>query len=311
MIKNGMKDSLRIFSICICVSVLPACASRQNLDTGANDPFEAYNRSMYKFNTAFDSVTLKPAAKAYNAIAPAPARRGVDNVMQNLQEPWTMVNSLLQGKINNMFNSLGRFIVNSTLGFGGFADRATEWKIPHQEEDFGQTLAVWGMPEGPYFMMPFLGPSNIRDTAGFTANFFGDPVSYGLSEGISRYASWSRTAIDIGNFRAKALKTVDPVLDSSDDPYVTLRSAYRQQRAFKIADGKVAEMPASDDPFEQPETTQDTPPEPQTQPQEQHSSLMSGSPATSSIDDKELESDAIRDSAVESPSFDEQFLKAD
>jgi phospholipid-binding lipoprotein MlaA len=280
-----MKTALKFMGICFSISFLPACASQQKMADGTNDPFEGFNRGMYKFNTAFDSATLKPAAKAYNAVAPAPMRRGVDNAMQNLQEPWTMINSLLQGKINNMFNSLGRFIVNSTLGFAGFADRATEWNIPHQEEDFGQTLAVWGIPEGPYFMMPFLGPSSIRDTTGFTANFFGDPVSYGLSKGISRYASWSRTAVDIGNFRAKALKTVDPVLDTSDDPYVTLRSAYRQQRAFKIADGKIAPMPTSDDPFEQPETTPemtpetplaaapDTSQEPKAEPQAEHSFL--------------------------------------
>jgi phospholipid-binding lipoprotein MlaA len=304
MMANKMRDTLGILSVCTYISVLSACASRPSSDGVANDPFEGYNRSMYKFNTAFDSVTLKPAAKAYNAVAPAPVRRGVDNAMQNLQEPWTMINSLLQGKINNMFNSLGRFVVNSTLGFGGFADRATEWKIPHQEEDFGQTLAVWGVPEGPYFMMPFLGPSNIRDTVGFTANFFGDPVSYGLSKGISQYASWSRTAVDIGNFRAKALKTVDPVLDSSDDPYVTLRSAYRQQRAFKIADGKVAAMPASDDPFEQPETTQDTPSEPQPQQNDDHSALISTPTVPTSIDDKDFAEEAKGEYSTSSPSID-------
>jgi phospholipid-binding lipoprotein MlaA len=298
---NMRTKKLRILThpaACLLLMTLGACASRPNSDSSAaNDPFESYNRSMYKFNNAVDSVTLKPVAKAYNAVAPAAARRGVDNAVQNLQEPWTMVNSLLQGKLTNMFNSMGRFLVNSTIGFGGLADRASEWKIPREEEDFGQTLAIWGVPEGPYFMMPFLGPSNIRDTTGFAVRFFADPVSYGLKKEVSKYASWSRTAVEIGNFRAKALTTVDPVLATSEDPYVTLRSAYRQQRAYKIADGKVAAVESGDDLFEQPETTTEPvtplPPTPEPPKGEQQSMLA----PVPNIDDAELAADMKADMA--------------
>ncbi len=275
--------------LCAALLGLSACASRPG-SKEAHDPFEGFNRGVYKFNTAVDNATLKPAAKAYNAVVPAPARRGVDNAVQNLQEPWTMVNSLLQGKISNMFNSLGRFLVNSTFGFAGFADRASKWDMTANEEDFGQTLGVWGVPEGPYIMLPFLGPSNGRDFTGVVVEFFGDPVSYGLKKKVSRYASWGRKGVEIGNFRTKALKTVDPVLDSSDDPYVTLRSAYRQQRVFEVSDGKVIGVDASDDPFEQPETTTpETPPATPAQPQELQSLNSTAAP---NIDDSELAADA-------------------
>lgn len=262
--------------LCLTLLMTSACASRPGADPAARDPLEAYNRGMYKFNVAFDKVTLKPAAKAYNAVTPAPMRHGVDNAVQNLQEPLTIINSLLQGNITNMFHSMSRFLVNSTLGFGGFADRASEWKIPKQDEDFGQTLAVWGVPEGPYVMLPFLGPSNPRDTLGIVTEFFGDPVSYGLRKQFSRYASWTRKGIEIGNFRAKALTTIDPVLADSDDPYVTVRSAYRQKRAFEISNGADSANKAVDDIFDQPETTP-SPPPPASQPpkSEQQSSLQS------------------------------------
>jgi phospholipid-binding lipoprotein MlaA len=266
---------------------LAACASYPDSVT-AHDPWQGYNRSMYKINMAVDSVTLKPAAKAYKAVAPAFLRRGVDNAVQNLQEPWTMVNAILQAKPNVFFNSIGRFMINSTVGIAGLNDQATKWGVLSHEEDFGQTLAAWGVPEGPYLMLPFFGPSNPRDAVGVATEFFMDPVKRGLTAEVSRYASWTRTGIEIGNFRTKALSTVDPILDKSDDPYVTMRSAYRQNRAFEISDGKGAGLDPNEDMFDSPETTPEAVPAVDTPKSDAQSFLA---PQTS-IDDMELAADA-------------------
>jgi phospholipid-binding lipoprotein MlaA len=273
-----------LFSAALLILSLGACASRPG-SLSANDPWEGYNRGMYKFNIAVDKATLKPAAKAYKAVAPDFFRAGVNNAIENLQEPWTMINAILQAKPNVFFNSAGRFMINSTVGIAGLTDRATKWGVIVHEEDFGQTLASWGVPDGPYLMLPFFGPSSPRDATGVAANFFLDPVKIGLTREVSRYASWGRTGIEIGNFRTKALTTVDPILDKSDDPYVTLRSAYRQRRAYEISDGKDATIDPNGDLFDAPETTPDA-----AAPKDQ----QSFSRPQQSIDDIELAADALQ-----------------
>jgi phospholipid-binding lipoprotein MlaA len=278
-----------LLAACLCLLSLGACATRPD-SVAANDPWEGYNRSMYKFNTAVDRVTLKPAAKAYKAVTPQFFRSGVNNFIENLQEPWTMVNAVLQAKPNVFFNSVGRFMINSTVGIAGLTDRATKWGVIVHEEDFGQTLAAWGVPNGPYLMLPFFGPSSPRDATGFAANFFFDPVKIGLKREVSVYASYARTATEIGNFRTKALSTIDPILDASDDPYVTVRSAYRQKRAYEISDGKQPAIDPNDDLFEDPATTGTTPAATETPKLEQQSFTT----PQKSIDDMELAADAAQ-----------------
>ncbi|MEX6723613.1 MlaA family lipoprotein [Parapedomonas caeni] len=221
------------------------------------DRYERSNRAMHNFNMGVDRLLLKPIAQGYRAVAPTPMRRGVTNAINNLQEPFTMANALLQGKPGVMMKSLGRFLINSTIGFAGLADRASEWGIPAQEEDFGQTLAVWGVGEGPYLVLPFLGPSNPRDALGFVVEFIGDPASIVITNELGKQAGYAHLGTRVLDARANAVDTIDPLLKSSDDPYVLMRSAYRQKRAFDIADGAVPAVSDEEDIFDDdvPDTT--------------------------------------------------------
>lgn len=137
------------------------------------DPWEPMNRGLYKFNADFDSGIMLPLTNAYETVTPPPLRTGVHNVIQNLNEVPTFVNCVLQGKIEKSVITTGRFLINSTLGVFGLFDWASESEsLKLQKEDFGQTFGVWGFGNGPYFVMPFFGPSNVRDTVGFGADFF-------------------------------------------------------------------------------------------------------------------------------------------
>lgn len=247
-LKHFRMSTVAIILLC-CSMSLCACASRPG-SAANNDPWEKYNRKMYQVNTAIDRVTLKPLAKAYRTVTPRVARQGINNAVHNLEEPWTMINAALQAKPRVFFDSMGRFLINSTLGFGGLRDQATKWGVPRQKEDFGQTLAVWGVPSGPFLILPLLGPSSPRDGVGFAANFFFDPVSIALKDHVSVYASYGRTGVEFLNFRTNILTSIDPVLADSADPYATLRSSYLQNRAFEINDGKSEPARPKDDPFE-------------------------------------------------------------
>ncbi|MDB9982173.1 VacJ family lipoprotein [Gammaproteobacteria bacterium] len=134
------------------------------------DPFEGFNRKMASFNTGFDTVVLKPAAQAYSKVLPAPVQTSVNNAFANLADPWTAMNQLLQGRVKLAANDTGRFVVNSTVGIGGLFDVATPLGMPRHQEDIEQTLGVWGVPQGPYIVLPMLGPSSGR---GLVSQYFG------------------------------------------------------------------------------------------------------------------------------------------
>src|SRR5450830_1572514 len=154
-------------------ATLSACAS-----TTANnpaDPFEGYNRAMFKFNDTVDTYALKPAATAYKKVLPTFVQTGVSNFFGNLADAWTGVNNLLQGKGRDGVSDIGRVALNTTVGLLGLFDVASEAGLRKHNEDFGQTLGVWGVPSGPYLMLPLLGPSTIRDTAALPADMWADP----------------------------------------------------------------------------------------------------------------------------------------
>jgi phospholipid-binding lipoprotein MlaA len=205
--------------------------------TDVNDPFEGFNRTMFGINLAVDRYTLRPAARAYRAVVPSPLRDAVTNAVKNAQEPMTMGNALLQFKPDTFFNSLGRFLINSTVGIGGFFDWASKWGVARREEDFGQTLAVWGVPEGPYLMLPFFGASNPRDAMGIAADIVADPIEFVFPPLDEFWATWIRRGVRVGDTRTRALSTFDVLLSTSADPYVAVRSAYRQVRIGEIYDG--------------------------------------------------------------------------
>ena len=216
----------------------------------ANDPLEPMNRAIFSFNQGFDDLILEPAARFYRQFGPPDIRTGISNFVNNWREPVTFVNDVLQGEPKRARISLTRFLINSTFGLLGILDTATYWGIEGHNEDFGETFAVWGINEGPYLMMPILGPSNLRDFSGFAVDFFFDPVSLWLSHKGWTYVRYGRLALRGLIYREENLETLDDLGKSSTDFYATLRSAYRQLRAYDINNG-VLDTSADDDLFDE------------------------------------------------------------
>lgn len=200
---------------------------------GADDPLEDVNRAVFEFNQVVDSVILKPAAEIYVFLLPEEIRRRITNVLRNLGEPLNLVNNLAQGKFERAGSTLTRFAVNSTIGVGGIFDVATDWCYPRAYEDFGQTLAVWGIGDSPFLMLPVLGPSNPRDAVGFGVDMFADPMSYVLID----EAGLARSITSGVSQRAAYLDELETVERTSVDFYAALRELYRQYRATEISDG--------------------------------------------------------------------------
>ncbi len=201
------------------------------------DPHEEFNRDMWAANQAIDDVAVRPVTEVYRAITPQPARRGLSNVFRNLTEPWSFINNLLQGRPGRALRNLGRFIINSTIGVGGLADHATDLGIAPAPEDFGQTLAVWGVGDGGYVMNPILGPSTQRDTVGTIVDFIANPVQIFFDRGLNLTTTeqWAIRGMGIVNTRSELIEAgVDDFLESSADPYAAARAAYFEQREAVI-----------------------------------------------------------------------------
>ncbi len=205
--------------------------------TGTNpqDPYEGFNRKVWEFNKGVDKALLKPVAKGYKAVTPDLLEKGVSNFFSNLGEIPTIINDILQFKIGKAFKDTGRFLINTTLGFGGLADQATDMGIEHQPEDFGQTLATWGVGDGSYLMLPFLGPSTTRDLVGQGVDSF---VIYNLYEELEndRQTEIGLRGLDLIQTRAGLLALEDQ-LNSAPDDYTLIREVYLQRRQFLIHDG--------------------------------------------------------------------------
>lgn len=215
-----------------------------------NDPLEPMNRAIFSFNMGFDDLILEPTAKLYRKFGPPDIRDGIANFVTNWREPVTFVNDVLQAEPKRAGNSLTRFVINSTFGFLGVFDTARHWGIEAHSEDFGQSFATWGVPEGPFIMLPFLGPSTARDFAGFMTDFFYDPTSLWLSHKGWTYVRYGRLALRGLIYREENLETLDDMSKSSTDFYATIRSAYRQYRTYDINNG-VLDVSADDDLFDE------------------------------------------------------------
>lgn len=229
----------RLVPTLLVVLCATGCASLPPGEPVEHDPWERLNRSLYSFNDAADSVSLKPIAKGYKKVLPEPIRNGITNFAQNLGAPRNMVNNFLQGKPSRGVSELARFIVNSTIGLGGLIDIATASGVEAHREDFGQTAAVWGVPPGPYVMVPFIGPQTLRDVILMPANIEFD-ILHHVDESSIRDRLWVLRSIDL---RHRVLSLEDLLADSAD-PYVTLRESYLQNREFEIYDG---DPPMEDD----------------------------------------------------------------
>lgn len=199
-----------------------------------NDPFEGFNRAMYSFNEWFDRNFFKPVSKGYRAVVPSPVRTGIGNFFSNLHEPIVVISDLFQGKFKQALSDTGRFLVNTTVGIGGLFDPARHMGMPRHNEDFGQTLAVWGIGDGPYLVLPFFGPSNLRDATG-------DVVDWQIYP-PNRIEETSTTdkllVLEMIDKRAQRLEATDILEQAAgQDPYTFVREAYRQRRRHLIYDG--------------------------------------------------------------------------
>lgn len=232
----------RIIAVVFLTVFLTACASSGGQRSPSpKDPWEGFNRGTYAFNRGLDKVLLKPLAQGYKAVTPDPLRQGINNALTNLRFPVTIVNLLLQGKLKDTGIALGRFAFNSTFGLGGLVDVATREGIPNYNEDFGQTFAVWGWENSNYIMLPFFGPSTLRDGIGIVPELWTDGVSVIVSE-TNEY--WL-LGLSIINSRSNFLSREDVLKDATDE-YAFIRDAYLQRREFLIKDGE-NELPDYDD----------------------------------------------------------------
>jgi phospholipid-binding lipoprotein MlaA len=208
--------------------LLSGCATTSN----PKDPFEKFNRAMFSFNDTVDRVALKPAATAYKNVTPSFVQTGVNNFFGNLSDLWSSLNNFAQLKGKNGLNDFGRFAVNSTFGVFGLFDWATPSGMPKHNEDLGQTLGYWGVPPGPYLMLPLLGPSTLRDTAALPGDWWGDPLTH-VNDIPWRNSGIVVRAVDQ---RASVLDASNLLEDAALDRYEFIRDGYMQRRASKVLD---------------------------------------------------------------------------
>ena len=202
-----------------------------------NDPIEPVNRAIFSFNQGLDAVILKPVASVYKQVLPQTLQDGIRNFLNNLRTPLILANNLLQGDIDGAHQTIARFTTNSILGIGGFGDPAGDLGVKYRSEDFGQTLGVWGIGEGPYLMLPIFGPSNPRDLIGLVVESVADPIDIWADNTDRDAIPISRLLLRGIDRRAGNLKTIDELEKSSLDFYATVRSLYRQVRADEIRNG--------------------------------------------------------------------------
>lgn len=206
-----------------------------------NDPLEPTNRAIFEFNRVVDKVLLKPVAQGYRFAVPQFGRDRVRDFLNNLRAPIVFANDLLQGEPDRAVQTVMRFAFNTGFGIGGLFDIAAEGGIPFHDEDFGQTFAVWGLPEGPYIVLPILGPSNPRDTAGMVAEWAADPFNMYFHNTDKDWAIWTRAGLTGVDKRERLLDPLDEVERTSLDYYSALRALYRQRRDADIGNSKASE----------------------------------------------------------------------
>lgn len=234
----------------LAAALLAGCATRppaSDPDAVAeyrqnNDPAEPTNRRLFAVHQTIDQYALRPVAVGYRAVVPPPVRTGIRNVLGNLRTPVILANDMLQGESRRAGDTLGRFVINSTLGVGGIFDVAESWfGVRGHAEDYGQTLARWGVGEGPFLFIPVLGPTNPRDLVGFGLGIVSDPLSWFGQGAVVDGLVYGRAGMTVVDTRESLIEPLDSVNRTSLDPYSTLRSAYRQRRAAEISNaGEVA-----------------------------------------------------------------------
>ncbi|GAB2599343.1 VacJ family lipoprotein [Nitrincola alkalisediminis] len=223
---SNLSKKLAVASLVTFVSIAPLHAQTES------DPWEGFNRAMFSFNETIDRAAIKPLAQGYKFITPELAQTGVSNFFDNLKGLRTFANNLLQGKVHNAFEDVARFTFNTTFGLAGLIDVATPMGIAKHDEDFGQTLGYWGMPSGPYVVLPFFGPSSVRDTVGMVPDWYLNPIVY-VDDRATRNSLQALRLIDT---RARLLEAERMI---SGDRYSFIRDSYLQRREFLVRDGDV------------------------------------------------------------------------
>lgn len=242
-----MRSAVAAFSFAACVAA-PSWALAQE---APSDPWEGFNRNMFAVHEAVDEAVLEPVARGYRAVAPQPVRNTVRNFLRNLRSPVTLANDLLQGSPDRAGTTMARLTINSTIGVFGLFDPATGMGFERHEEDFGQTLAVWGVGEGPYIFIPLMGPTNLRDGTGRIIDIAFDPFTWVGGEDFDD-ARIARATVSAVSAREGVLDIIDDIRRDSLDPYASIRTSYGLLRESAIQNGRTAveDLPDFDDSFD-------------------------------------------------------------
>ena len=234
--RNGLTRGLAgLLAPALLVLALGGCAVAKPRD---DDPWEKFNRTMYTFNDAADRAVIRPVAAGYRKITSSNVRRVVGNFYDNIKMPITIANNVLQGDPRRAAKNTGRFVVNTTLGFAGLFDPASEMSLPLDETDFGVTLAKWGVPEGPFLVLPLVGSTTVRDFWRLPVDQYFDPLSwYAKGHDFNYNTENLPSAFYLVTLRARGIEA-EGLLEGVYDPYVFYRDAYRQRRLYEIFDGQ-------------------------------------------------------------------------
>ena len=202
--------------------------------TEPHDPFESYNRAMYQFNESFDKAVAKPVAEVYRDVVPIPVNKGITNFFSNLDDVIVLINDIFQLKFQQAAQDTARIFFNTTIGLLGFFDVSSHMDLPKHREDFGQTLGYWGVPAGPYFVLPFLGPSTIRDSTGLGTDYvYFNPIFNRWDDAMQ----WTLFGLELVDTRSDLLDMKSLLDMAALDPYIFTREAYLQRRQSLVYDG--------------------------------------------------------------------------
>ena len=244
-------SKIRQYVLLCMAAMLVGCASiPAGVEPSPHDPWESFNRSVFEFNEGLDAYLLKPVVAGYRFVLPEFVREGIYNFFSNYGDIYNVAYNLLQGKPGYAFNDLMRVVVNTTMGLGGFIDLATPGGLEKHKEDWGQTLGVWGVPAGPYVVLPFFGPSNLRDTFGTVADLESDYLFRLLPNVALRN---SITGLRVVNARNTYYEAGDLLDGAAIDKYSFMRDAYIQRREYQINEGRDDEepqMPVYENPYQ-------------------------------------------------------------
>ena len=244
---NKMK---RFLLLCMALALVGCASIPAGVEPSSQDPWEPFNRSVFEFNEGLDAYLLKPVVAGYRFVLPEFVREGIYNFFSNYNDIYTALYNLLQGKPGYAFNDFMRVAVNTTMGLGGLLDLATPGGLEKHKEDWGQTLGVWGVPAGPYVVLPFFGPSNVRDTFGTVADLESDYLFRLLPDVALRN---SITGLRVVNARNTYYEAGDLLDGAAIDKYSFMRDAYIQRRQYQINEGREDEepqMPVYENPYE-------------------------------------------------------------